>query len=71
MVSSLSIFLSALIFVFITLTNIAPDLDIDTEKTAILTSLIGYSIQALIEGVLTVIIINFLTKVKPEILENS
>ena len=69
--SSLSIFLSALIFVFMTLTNIAPDLDIDTEKTAIFTSLIGYGLQALIEGVLTVIIINFLTKVKPEILVDS
>jgi cobalt/nickel transport system permease protein len=69
--ASLSVFLSALIFVFVTLTNIAPDLDIDTEKTAILTSLIGYGLQAVIEGILTVIIINFLTKVKPEILADS
>ena len=68
--SSVSIFLSALIFVFITLTNIAPDLDIDTEKTAILTSLIGYGIQAVIEGTLTVMLINFLTRVKPEIIES-
>ncbi len=69
--SGTSIFLSALIFVFITLNNIAPDLDIDTEKTAILTSLIGYGIQAIIEGILTVILINFLTKVKPEILDHN
>ena len=69
--SALSIFLSALIFVFITLNNIAPDLDIDTEKTALLTSLIGYGIQAIIEGILTVILINFLTRVKPEIIESK
>lgn len=69
--SSTSIFLSALIFVFITLTNIAPDLDLDTEKTAILTSLIGYGVQAIIEGTLTVMLINFLTKVKPEIIESQ
>ena len=69
--ASASIFLSALIFVFITLNNIAPDLDIDTEKTAILTSLIGYGIQAVIEGILTVMLINFLTRVKPEIVENQ
>ncbi len=68
--STSSIFLSALIFVFVTLTNIAPDLDIDTEKTAILASLIGYGIQAIIEGILTVMLINLLTKVKPEMLKN-
>lgn len=64
------IFLSALIFVFITLNNISPDLNIDTEKTAILTSLIGYGIQAIIEGSLTVMLVNFFYKVKPEILKN-
>jgi cobalt/nickel transport system permease protein len=69
--SGCSILLSALIFVSITLANISPDLDIDTEKTAILTSLVGYGVQAVIEGILTVIIINFLTQVKPEILADS
>lgn len=64
----IGIFLSALLFVFITINNISPDLNINTEKTAILTSLIGYTIQGLIEGSLTVILINFFYKVKPEIL---
>ncbi|MBD2395626.1 cobalt transporter CbiM [Cyanobacterium aponinum FACHB-4101] len=64
----LSVFLSALIFVFITINNIAPDLDIDAEKTAIFTSLIGYAVQALIEGILTVMLISFLEKVKPELI---
>lgn len=65
-----AIFLSALIFIFITLNNISPDLDINAEKTALLTSLIGYGIQAVIEGVLTVMIIAFLNKVKPEIVNS-
>ena len=67
--SAITILLSAFIFVFITFNDIAPDLDIDTEKTAILASLVGYGLQAIIEGVLTVMLINFLLKVKPEIME--
>lgn len=70
-VGFIAIFLSALLFVFITLNNISPDLNIDTEKTAILTSLIGYGIQAIIEGILTVMLVNFFYKVKPEILNNE
>jgi cobalt/nickel transport system permease protein len=67
---SSSLFLSALIFVLVTINNISPDLDIQAEKTAILISLGGYAIQALIEGILTVMLISFLERVKPEILEN-
>jgi cobalt/nickel transport system permease protein len=70
-VGGIGIFLSALLFVFITLNNISSDLNIDTEKTAILTSLIGYGIQAVIEGILTVMLVNFFYKVKPEILNNQ
>lgn len=69
-VGGIGIFLSALLFVFITLNNISPDLNIDTEKTAILTSLIGYGIQAIIEGFLTVMLVNFFYKVKAEIINN-
>ncbi len=65
------LFISALIFVVITITNISADMDIKTEQNAILFSLIGYGIQAVIEGVLTVMLIAFLTKVKPEILNSS
>ncbi len=67
----LAVFLSALIFVFITLNNISSDLDINIEKTAILASLVGYGIQAIIEGTLTVMIITFLNKVKPEIINSG
>ncbi|MGI0482823.1 cobalt transporter CbiM [Geminocystis sp. CENA526] len=69
LVGSIAVFLSALIFVFITLNTISSDFNIDTEKTAILTSLIGYGIQAIIEGILTVMLVNFFERVKPEILE--
>lgn len=68
-VGSIAVFLSALIFVFITLNTISSEFNIDTEKTAILTSLIGYGIQAIIEGILTVMLVNFFEKVKPEILD--
>ena len=67
--SSITILLSAFVFVLLTFYNIAPDLDIAMEQTAILTSLIGYGVQAVIEGLLTVMLINFLLKVKPEIME--
>lgn len=67
-VGGFSIFLSALIFVLITLNNIAPDLDINAEKTAILTSLFGYGFQGLIEGILTVMLVTFLERVKPELI---
>ena len=64
------LFLSALIFVLVTINNISPELDIQGEKTVILTSLVGYTAQALIEGIITVMLVSFLERVKPEILEN-
>jgi cobalt/nickel transport system permease protein len=65
-----SLFISALIFVLITINYIAPDLDIKAEQTALLFSLIGYGIQAVIEGFLTVMLVSFFEKVKPEILNS-
>jgi cobalt/nickel transport system permease protein len=62
---------SAAIFIIITITNIPADIDTNIEKNAILASLIGYSVQMLIEGIFTVMLITFLEKVKPEILENN
>jgi len=66
---SLSLGLSATLFVIITITNISSDLDANTEKNAILASLIGYFMQMLMEGIFTVMLISFLEKVKPEILD--
>jgi cobalt/nickel transport system permease protein len=65
---ALALGLSATIFVMITITNISADLDASMEKNAILASLIGYSIQMLIEGIFTVMLVTFLEKVKPEML---
>ncbi len=67
---SLGLVCSALIFVLITLNTITPDLDVNAEKTAIFASLFGYLIQAIIEGIMTVMLVSFFTRVKPEILEN-
>ena len=63
-----SLLLSAIIFTVIIITNITSDLDAQTEINAIYLSLISYVIQAIIEGVFTVMLISFLEQVKPEIL---
>ncbi len=63
--------ISALIFTILIITNIPADIDVNTEKNAIYASLIGYSLQMIIEGVFTVMLVSFLGKVKPEILTNN
>ncbi|GAB4531499.1 MAG: cobalt transporter CbiM [Pleurocapsa sp.] len=63
-----ALLLSAGIFVILLVTNISPDLDVNAERTAIYVSLVGYSIQAGIEGVFSLMLIAFLEKVKPELL---
>lgn len=63
-----SLILSATLFTVIIITNISSDLDAQTEINAIYLSLISYVIQAIIEGVFTMMLISFLEQVKPEIL---
>lgn len=65
-----ALLLSATMFVLLLVTNISPDMDVNAERSAILISLGGYSIQAIIEGVFTVMSISFLEKVKPELLRS-
>ncbi len=65
-----SLLLSAVMFAILLVTNISPDMDINAERTAIFISLGGYSIQAIVEGVFTVMLISFLEKVKPELLKS-
>lgn len=62
--------LSAAIFTIVVITTISADIDVETEKIAIYASLIGYSFQALIEGAFTVMLVYFIERVKPELLEN-
>lgn len=63
-----SLLLSATMFAILLVTNISPDMDVNAERTAILVSLGGYAIQAVIEGVFCVMLISFLEQVKPELI---
>lgn len=65
-----ALLLSAAIFVILLVTNISNDMDVNAERTAILVSLVGYAIQAVIEGLFSVMLIAFLEKVKPELLRS-
>lgn len=65
-----ALLLSAAIFVILLVTNISADMDINAERTAILLSLGSYAIQAVIEGFFSVMLITFLEKVKPELLQS-
>ncbi len=66
---AIALFAAALLYVGLTLSTIAPDLNADLERAALFAALTGYGIQALIEGAFTVMAINFLERVKPEILQ--
>lgn len=61
--------LSAIIFTVVIITNLSPEIDAQTERNAIYLSLIGYGIQAVLEGIFTVMLISFIEKVKPELLK--
>ncbi len=65
-----AISMSAAIFTVVVLTNISPDLNSQIERSAIFISLGVYTIQAAIEGTITVAIVSFLARVKPELLKN-
>ncbi|MEC4804828.1 MAG: cobalt transporter CbiM [Jaaginema sp. PMC 1079.18] len=68
-VGSGAIALSASIFTLITLATITEDMNINAERTITILALGGYGIQALLEGIFTVMIVSFLQKVKPELLK--
>ena len=61
--------LSATMFAVLLITFISPDMDVNAERTAILLSLSGYGIQAIVEGLFSVMLISFLEQVKPELLK--
>ena len=64
-----AVLLSAILFASIAISTISPELDAAAETTAIYLSLGSYVIQALVEGTFTVMIVSFLEKVKPELLQ--
>lgn len=59
--------LSSVIFTLIVLTFISEDLNVQAERTMTFLALGGYSIQAVIEGIVTVMVVSFLQRVKPEL----
>ncbi len=66
-----AIVISASIFAVVVMANISPELEPQTERRAIYASVSGYAVQALIEGTFTVMLVSFLGRVKPELLENQ
>ncbi|NJL00634.1 MAG: cobalt transporter CbiM [Spirulinaceae cyanobacterium RM2_2_10] len=65
-----TLLLSAAIFVTLAITAIPADVDAGLEQRAIMIALTGYAIQAGIEGVFTSMIVAFLTRVKPELMNS-
>ena len=68
---ALGLGIAALIAYTLLITSIPSYLDAATEKASILAMTLGYLPLMVIEGVFTVLIVNFLQKVKPELLENE
>lgn len=65
-----AIALSASIFTLVTLANVPAGIDVQAERTITLLALGGYGIQAILEGIFTVMVVSFLLRVKPELLDN-
>jgi cobalt/nickel transport system permease protein len=66
-----AIAISASIFTLVTLATISEDIDAKAEQTITFLALGGYGIQALLEGTFTVMVVSFLQRVKPELLESG
>ncbi|MBP0020928.1 MAG: cobalt transporter CbiM [Cyanobacteria bacterium SBLK] len=63
--------LAAFFFAVIIALNIPADLDVRAERTAILAFFISHLVLAAIEGVFMVMILAFLERVKPELLQGN
>jgi cobalt/nickel transport system permease protein len=61
--------LAAVLFFTITILNLPSGLDQATEKTAIYGLMIAHIPLMIIEGIFTVMVVNFLQRVKPELLK--
>ncbi|ERN40251.1 ABC-type Co2+ transport system, permease component [Rubidibacter lacunae KORDI 51-2] len=67
---SLALALSAAIFCTLVLATLPAEIDAQAERTALWAAAIGYGIQAPIEGAFTAMLVGFLQRVKPELLED-
>jgi cobalt/nickel transport system permease protein len=63
--------LSAIIFTILIVTTIPAEVNAELERNAIYLGLVGYSVQALIEGTFTTLLVSFFQRVKPELLSHS
>lgn len=66
-----SLSISALLFVTIVVTTIPSNLDAATERAAVFTLLLAHIPLAIIEGAFTALVVLFLERVKPELLQNE
>ncbi len=66
---AMALALSALIFTALVITTIPAEMNPQLERQGIYLGLVGYSIQAVIEGVFTMLLVSFLQRVKPELLD--
>jgi len=63
--------LAALIFTVLVVTTIPAEVNAELERRAIYIGLAGYSVQAVIEGTFTMLLVSFFRRVKPELLSNA
>jgi len=63
--------LSAIVFTILVVTTIPAEINAALERKAIYVGLVGYSIQALIEGTFTLLLVSFFQRVKPELISDS
>lgn len=68
---AISLALSAIIFTGIVVFAIPADLNPQFERAALSVGLIGYGLQALLEGVFTAMLVSFFLQVKPELIESE
>ncbi|MFW6359591.1 MAG: cobalt transporter CbiM [Chroococcales cyanobacterium] len=65
------VMIAAVIFAIVVITTITGDIDAEMERKAVYFGLAAYSIPAVVEGFFTMMLVAFLSRVKPELLENN
>ncbi|MBE9128910.1 MULTISPECIES: cobalt transporter CbiM [unclassified Coleofasciculus] len=64
------VMIAATIFSVVVITTIPGDINAEMERNAIYAALAVYTIPAVLEGIFTMMLVSFLDRVKPELLEN-
>lgn len=71
MAGGIGLGLAAIIFTILVVTTIPAEVNAELERRAIYIGLAGYSVQAVIEGTFTMLLVSFFQRVKPELLSNA